>query len=959
VQHRYDVFLSCARQDRAAVLPVVAALRAEGLQVFVDDEQAEEFEGVTQTTVAALARSKVLLAHYSARYPTRPACQWELTTAYLTAERDGDPSHRVLCVNPEAGTDHLAPVELADRLAPYPTSPAGLAALAQQVRAAAESVTGPMGGGPVPMRPPRLADRVLGPRRFVGRFPQLWQTHAVLHANGTAAADRPEGGAVAMVCGLPGTGKTTLAEQYALLFTGAYPGGAFWLGPLGGDLRTDTDEALSGYGDHLRGIARQLGIPTAGTARRRLAGDVAEFLTERGARCLWIVDDIPPGLDPAQLDELLIPSPLVSTIVTGRAPPYPLDAAVVELAGLTAEEGRSLFAAAHEPEDETEQRAVDEIVARFGGHPLCLRLAGEALRNRQPIMSVAGYVQALDPAAPDAVRRVLHDAFSALEEAAQLVLAMAALLGPAPIQPGLIASVVGAALDRLGVPAAQTGDLIGSAVNQLAHHHLAERGPGGWLVHPLVADAVRAVWPVAPDLAEASAVAVAALLGDPALPGLADLLLHARVLTSCPAVPEDLREDLLRRLAAHYQRVREPVTAAVLWGELLAQRPDGIDDLLAAAETELDIGRYGTAGAHTLRAQALATARNDRGSAYRAGLRTAAALDACTQYDDAAAIWAGWADPATGRPPEWLPVVERSRAVLAKATSLRLRGELRPAIRLLTGLLAAPEPAVDGADGMVTGRAEARELAAQRLAARLELARLYLLAGQPHEAMAAAEAVAEAYRHRGMPSHHRRLAALGVTAEATLRTQVARLRARTADRAERQLRALHNRYQRSLGRADPLTLAAGVEWGLALLQLGRPRAAREALTRSEHAVVRWLGPDDPLRLRALYGLALASSRLGEYTHARDLLAFVCTRQRAQLGAHHPDSLESQLEYGIARYLTGDAEGARLAFDEAARELSSAAGWRGHPAGVIRGRPAWPSRRRTPFGGRWLGRYRRG
>src|SRR5262249_58422589 len=111
---------------------------------------------------------------------------------------------------------------------------------------------------------------------------------------------------------------------------------------------------------------------------------------------------------------------------------------------------------------------------------------------------------------------------------------------------------------------------------------LAERGAGGWLVPPLVVDAVRAVCPVDERLAGAAATAVLALLGEPAGsagPGQADLRQHARVLTGCPLVTVELRLCLLRALAAHYQELGELATAGPLWDELLAVRPAGTADL--------------------------------------------------------------------------------------------------------------------------------------------------------------------------------------------------------------------------------------------------------------------------------------------------------------------------------------------------------------------------------------------
>lgn len=91
------MFVSYPRTDRSAVQPLAQALRDGGLRVFVDDREIEDFAGITATITTSLAASKTLVAYYSAAYPTRRACQWELTAAYLAARErllgPEDPDH--------------------------------------------------------------------------------------------------------------------------------------------------------------------------------------------------------------------------------------------------------------------------------------------------------------------------------------------------------------------------------------------------------------------------------------------------------------------------------------------------------------------------------------------------------------------------------------------------------------------------------------------------------------------------------------------------------------------------------------------------------------------------------------------------------------------------------------------------------------------------------------------------
>src|SRR5574341_772317 len=93
---KYDLFVSYPHAHKEVVVGIVTALRGRGLAVWYDEAEIEDFASITRSIVEGLARSKVLLAYYPALYPTRRACQWELTAAFLAAQREGDPRRRIL-----------------------------------------------------------------------------------------------------------------------------------------------------------------------------------------------------------------------------------------------------------------------------------------------------------------------------------------------------------------------------------------------------------------------------------------------------------------------------------------------------------------------------------------------------------------------------------------------------------------------------------------------------------------------------------------------------------------------------------------------------------------------------------------------------------------------------------------------------------------------------------------------
>src|SRR5690348_8088917 len=114
------VFLSFAGPDREAARHLRDALGRRGLRLWLDEELPVAGR-ITAGIQKQLNESKVMLVLYSAAYPLRSACQFELTEAYLAGERGGDPVSRIIVVNPEAYEHHLQPVQLADAtFARYP-----------------------------------------------------------------------------------------------------------------------------------------------------------------------------------------------------------------------------------------------------------------------------------------------------------------------------------------------------------------------------------------------------------------------------------------------------------------------------------------------------------------------------------------------------------------------------------------------------------------------------------------------------------------------------------------------------------------------------------------------------------------------------------------------------------------------------------------------------------------------
>jgi hypothetical protein len=193
----YDLFISYCRLDAQRVRPLVDRLCGLGLDVWIDENEIEDFSAVTATIKEGLAQSKAALAWYSAIYPLSRPCQWELTSAYLAAQQAGDPRQRVLIVNPEISPDHIALPELRDQQylgAPAIQDPAGYDKLATRIAAQVQGLAGILGDIRPLATPPWFPNTPAGSARFVGRLRHMWQVHEALWRGQTVIGQLKQAG---------------------------------------------------------------------------------------------------------------------------------------------------------------------------------------------------------------------------------------------------------------------------------------------------------------------------------------------------------------------------------------------------------------------------------------------------------------------------------------------------------------------------------------------------------------------------------------------------------------------------------------------------------------------------------------------------------------------------------------------------------------------------------------------
>jgi hypothetical protein len=310
----YDVFLSFAGPGRSLGRNLAYALRGMGLRVFFDEDSIEYFSSISATIETALSRSKALVAYYSADYANRYACQVELLAAFLAGQQAGDPTDRIIVVNPEPLWSHIAPPELADsRFALPPSSSRAVASLARAIRVKVDGLVGTIGDVRLDSHPRWYGHRVIpGVHGFEGRFGEMWALHGALVAIDFPLAMEPSIGPVVAVTGPPGSGKTALVAAYGWWFGAAYPGGVHWISLAGPD-------PLALYQEQVLTIAELRGLQTKGLSPAGVRGRIADLLAGLPGPSLVVVDDVPDWWDASRLHDLVLPGGAeIRTVLVGR-----------------------------------------------------------------------------------------------------------------------------------------------------------------------------------------------------------------------------------------------------------------------------------------------------------------------------------------------------------------------------------------------------------------------------------------------------------------------------------------------------------------------------------------------------------------------------------------------------------------------------------------------------------------
>jgi len=583
----YEVFLSYHHANAAVAKPLYDALVSKDLKVFFDDNELASHESITGRLESGLARSKVLLAVYSKTYPTRRACQFELTAAFLAAQRAGDPRDRVLVVNPDKGTEHIEPIQLRDAVFEKlheTDTPERFMQLATKIKRRVTGIKGALGESRLLSGVPWHGRRPVSSPGFVGRLPAMWAIHSSLHASELRPVTGDAGPAVAQLIGIGGQGKTMLAEEYALRFASAYPGGVFWL-TVPADKAESRATREASRKQQIYALAVSLGAPIAKRTEMdeiepalKIEKALNDELDRRGEAHLWVVDDVPDGMQKHELPAWFAPHRLGKTLLTTQTHGYEELARKIELEELSPQEAGELLDRHRAPEGESEREEAARLAEDLAHHAMALKVAGAALKVAAGPMPYADFRRELENPSKDALEFAAeltdtlatgHDpsiAKTLLLSVARVgaeatdVLRLASQLANMPIPSSFVDRVLGAVDKRDQSEARERGmrarkDLATASLSELVENGTAIS------VHSLVARTMRFAERDTPDRQQQLRSAATAILNNDLDPDRTEgvsadaesLIPHARQLAVTATTSEET--TLASHLAIYdYQR---------------------------------------------------------------------------------------------------------------------------------------------------------------------------------------------------------------------------------------------------------------------------------------------------------------------------------------------------------------------------------------------------------------------
>lgn len=868
-----DLFLSYPRKDRESVRALAAVLKAEGLTVWMDESNVEAFNRIHDRVAGGIANSRAMLAWYSRNYAASRPCQWELSAAWLCENGE-----RILAVNPEPHDDHIQPRSLLHRL--Y-VDAGDLPKIARQVKNHIARFNSCIGDSVSFTQPQHYVRQLAGSNHFVGRIPKLWELHDALTKSGAAMLTGTTR-SIAQLRGFGGVGKSVLAEEYALRFGAAYPGGIFWLKANGNADDQKGRQPEDRDGSRLRqisGFASHLNIPVEARPPAEIRAALAHVLASANRRSLWIVDDAPSGISPDELSEWLSPHASVPTLITTRDRSHSSLGELIDLDVLSNEEAFALFET-HRKIEDGERQAAQKLLDAVGHHALAVEITASYLAQhrsvaieefldglREPSEDILEEAAELADALPldhsSSIVATLNSTISHLSEPARDLLCLASCVAAAPIPKELIEAVFKKLynLESAGfkrMKAAKQTNTYGLSRGELIPVDALS-------VHTLVARTARRRPDSKERLPRIQALAVASLT---------DVLRRMFSLGSI------LRQSLT---ITHARAVSAPLTTA-----------EEASLLVLVAGTDLARGDLDTAERLARRAYEYCRAELGEDSVETCCAQSGVGMVLLARGDSARALEI--LRHVTSVFDRSLPPGDTYRigAQFALALAIAAQGDLVSARQLGETALSACASA-NGPDHPLT------------LNAKSVLAQILQAQGESQGATKLQQEVIDARRQIAESSDMDRLTDEFLMAQAKIESGEIESVAPIIEKAAAD-------FEQELGENNVYTLRAKLFLLLLLISRGDAQAARQFAGELIPRFEQILGPTNPATLQARFAKAVALVGVGEGRAAQSLLEPLVSEMERVLGQHHAEVLTAKVTVAQAQHSNGDVASARRTLD---------------------------------------------
>jgi tetratricopeptide (TPR) repeat protein len=379
----HDLFISHDPASTAQVKRLTAALAACGVSCFACEG------GDSPSLQPRLATCKALLIWASEDFFRSRGGQTQLAMAYIAHRQEPSSSpDRIVVVNALPTLKHIYPLHLRSRVigqAPELADTPDFARLAEKLREHCAGLSGTLGslypaafGG---WREPYDSLSHI-PVHFAGRERELWDIHDALTPHNTNPTTHKTDRMI-VVSGAAGQGKSFLAREYAFRFGAAYPGGIFRLTARDAQPAASLGELSENPAlkPQLLALLRQLcpDSPLDDATNLVTVRETIEVtLTASGKPFLWIIDDIPDGINGPALMQWLAPDHSGRwgrTLAISRSQRYDRRAESIHLPILDEQAGVSLLTRGKPPGKTDDEQEAAWLVAEVGRHARFVAMA--------------------------------------------------------------------------------------------------------------------------------------------------------------------------------------------------------------------------------------------------------------------------------------------------------------------------------------------------------------------------------------------------------------------------------------------------------------------------------------------------------------------------------------------------------------------------------------------------------